>query len=274
MSQDKLILQAGRADSQYWRDLWRYRELFLFLAWRDVLVRYKQTAVGVAWALIRPLVNMLVFTLIFGYIAKLPSNGVPYPILVFAAQLPWQLFSNALSESSGSLVSNAGLISKMYFPRMIVPCSSLIVGLVDFLVSLLILAGLMIYYQYTPSPRVLMLPLFTLLTLAAAGGAGLWLTALMVKYRDFRFVTPFLIQIGAYVSPIGFSSSNIPDSLRTIYAINPLVGIIDGFRWSILGDSHPLNTTSLGISVIVTAFLLATGIWYFRKTERSFADLI
>jgi lipopolysaccharide transport system permease protein len=274
MSEHKLVLEAGRTESQYWRDLWRYRELFIFLAWRDVLVRYKQTAVGIAWALIRPLVNMLVFTLIFGYIAKLPSNGVPYPILVFAAQLPWQLFSNALSESSGSLVSNASLISKMYFPRMIVPCSSLIVGLVDFLFSFLILVGLMLYYQYTPDIRILALPLFTLLTLAAAGGAGLWLTALMVKYRDFRFVTPFLIQVGAYVSPIGFSSSNIPDPLRPIFALNPMVGIIEGFRWSILGDGQPLNTTDLGISILMTLFLLVTGIWYFRKTERSFADLI
>ncbi len=270
-----LIIEAGRTERNYWRDLWRYRELFYFLAWRDILVRYKQTVIGVAWALVRPLVTMVVFTLIFSRVAKLPAPGAtPYPLLVFAALLPWQFFSTALSEASNSLVTNANLLSQVYFPRLVVPAGSVIISFVDFLITLGLMAVLMLYFRFAPDWRVLALPLFIVLTMGAALGVGLWLCALNVKYRDFRHIVPFIVQFGLYVSPVGFSSSVIPAKWRLIYSLNPMVGIIEGFRWSLLGGRMPLDWFAVMLSGGLVAILLATGIWYFRKTERSFADVI
>lgn len=273
-SQTELIIEAGRTERQYWKDLWRYRELFYFLAWRDILVRYKQTAIGIAWALIRPFLTMVVFTVVFGRIAKLPSEGVPYPILVFAGMLPWQFFSNALSECSNSLISNANLISKVYFPRLIVPTSAVIVSFVDFLISGMILLGLMAWYNFVPGWRILTLPLFILMAFAAAMGAGLWLAALNVKYRDFRYIVPFIVQFGLYISPVGFSSQVVPEQWRLLYSINPMVGVIDGFRWAILGGTAQLYWPGFLLSNSLVLLLLLTGIQYFRKTERTFADVI
>jgi lipopolysaccharide transport system permease protein len=273
-SQKELIIEAGRTEKQYWKDLWRYRELFYFLAWRDILVRYKQTAIGIAWALIRPFLTMVVFTVVFGQLAKLPDQGVPYPILVFAGMLPWQFFSNALSECSNSLVGNANLISKVYFPRLIVPTSAVIVSFVDFLISGMILLGLMAYYNFVPDWRILTLPFFVLIAFAASMGVGLWLAALTVQYRDFRFVVPFIIQFGLYISPVGFSSSIVPPQWRLLYSINPIVGVIDGFRWAILGGETTLYLPGFLLSVGLVFVLLWSGIWYFRKMERTFADVI
>jgi lipopolysaccharide transport system permease protein len=270
----RLVLEAGGADRQYWRDLWRYRELFYFLAWRDVLVRYKQTVIGVAWSLIRPLLTMVVFTVVFGHLAKLPSQGVPYPLLVLAGMLPWQFFSSALSEASNSLVGNANLISKVYFPRLVIPTSAVIVSFVDFLISFLILIGMMIFYQYVPDWKILTLPLFLILAFAAAMGVGLWLTTLNVKYRDFRYVIPFVVQFGLYISPVGFSSQIVPAEWQLLYSLNPMVGVIDGFRWALLGGAVAINWGGFWISTALVAILLWTGILYFRKMEKTFADVI
>ena len=270
----ELVIEAGRAEKQYWKDLWLYRELFYFLAWRDILVRYKQTAIGMAWALIRPFLTMVVFTVVFGNIAKLPSEGVPYPILVFAAMLPWQFFATALSECSNSLVSNANLISKVYFPRLIVPISAVIVSFVDFMVSGIILLGLMAWYNFVPSWRILTLPLFIGIAFAASIGVGLWLAALNVQYRDFRYIVPFIVQFGLYISPVGFSSNLVPEQWRLLYSLNPMVGVIDGFRWAILGGESKIYMPGFMLSVGLVALLLITGIWYFRKMERTFADVI
>lgn len=270
----RLVIEAGRSEQQYWKDLWRYRELFYFLAWRDILVRYKQTAIGLAWALIRPFLTMIVFTIVFGGIAKLPSGGVPYPILVFSALLPWQFFANALSECSGSLIGNANLLSKVYFPRLIIPVSAVIVSFVDFLVSGIILLGLMAWYAFVPSWRILTLPLFIAIACAAAMGAGLWLAALTVKYRDFRYVVPFIVQFGLYISPVGFSSSVVPPQWQLLYSLNPMVGVIDGFRWAILGNTATLNPIGFGLSLGLVGLMLITGVMYFRKVERTFADVI
>jgi len=279
MHSKELIIEAGRTESQYWKDLWRYRELFYFLAWRDILVRYKQTVIGIAWALIRPFLTMVVFTIVFGELAKLPSEGVPYPILVFSAMLPWQFFSSALSECSNSLVSNANLISKVYFPRLIVPASAVIVSFVDFLISGMIMLGLMAWYNFVPSWRILTLPVFILIAFAASMGVGLWLSALNVKYRDFRYVVPFLVQFGLYISPVGFSSSIVPQKWRLLYSLNPMVGVIDGFRWAILSGGERTQNSLIywqgfTLSLVLVALLLTSGIWYFRKTERTFADVI
>ena len=273
-STDELVIEAGRTEKQYWKDLWRYRELFYFLAWRDILVRYKQTAIGIAWALIRPFLTMVVFTIVFGQLAKLPDQGVPYPILVFAGMLPWQFFSNALGECSNSLVGNANLISKVYFPRLIVPTSAVIVSFVDFLISGIILLGLMAYYGFAPDWRILTLPVFVLIAFAASMGGGLWLAALTVQYRDFRFVVPFIIQFGLYISPVGFSSSIVPEQWRLLYSINPIVGVIDGFRWAILGGESRLYLPGFILSLALVFLSLWSGIWYFRKMERTFADVI
>ncbi len=273
-AQPELVIEAGRAERQYWQDLWRYRELFYFLAWRDILVRYKQTAIGIAWALIRPFLTMVVFTVVFGNLAKLPSEGVPYPILVFSAMLPWQFFANALSECSNSLIGNANLISKVYFPRLIVPVSAIVVSFVDFMISGIILLGLMAWYNYVPSWRILMLPVFVAIAFAASMGAGLWLASLNVKYRDFRFIVPFIVQFGLYISPVGFSSSIIPEQYRLLYSLNPMVGVIDGFRWSILGVESKIYWPGFSLSLGLVILLLITGIAYFRKTEKTFADVI
>ena len=273
-SQTELVIEAGRTESQYWKDLWRYRELFYFLAWRDILVRYKQTVIGIAWALIRPFLTMIVFTIVFGQLAKLPSDGSPYPILVFSAMLPWQFFANALSECSNSLLSNANLISKVYFPRLIVPVSAVIVSFVDFMISGIILLALMAWYNFVPSWRILTLPLFILIGFAAAMGGGFWLSALNVKYRDFRYIVPFIVQFGLYISPVGFSSSVVPERWRLLYSLNPIVGVIDGFRWAILGGEAKFYWPGFTLSVGLVALLFVSGVWYFRKMERSFADVI
>jgi lipopolysaccharide transport system permease protein len=270
----ELVIEAGRTESQYWRDLWRYRELFYFLAWRDILVRYKQTAIGIAWALIRPFLTMVVFTIVFGNLAKLPSEGAPYPILVFAAMLPWQFFANSLSECSNSLITNANLISKVYFPRLVVPTSAVIVSFVDFLISGMILLGLMAWYNFVPSWRILTLPLFVVIAFAAAMGGGLWLAALNVEYRDFRYVVPFIVQFGLYISPVGFSSSVVPEQWRLLYSLNPMVGVIDGFRWAILRGGASIYWPGFTLSLALVVLLLISGIWYFRKMERTFADVI
>ena len=270
----ELTIKAGASTREYWKDLWRYRELFYFLAWRDILVRYKQTVVGVAWALIRPLLTMIVLTVVFGKLAKLPSGGVPYPILVFSGLLPWQFFASALSESGNSLVQNANLISKVYFPRLIVPASSVITSLLEFLISASLLVILMLWYNYLPSRNSVLLPLFVALALATAFGTGLWISALMVRYRDFRFIVPFLVQFGLYSSPVGFSSSLVPERWRLLYSLNPMVGVIDGFRWAILGGEHIIYWPGFALSAAVVALVIVSGIWYFRKTERTFADVI
>src|SRR3989339_97465 len=273
-AQFDLIIEPGRGIKNYWRDLWHYRELFFFLSWRDIMVRYKQTVIGVAWSVIRPLLTMIVFTVIFGNLAKLPSNGVPYPILVFAAMLPWQFFANSLSESSGSLLSNANMLTKVYFPRLIMPASAVIVSLIDFFISFGILILLMVFYQFIPSWRIITLPIFLLLALIASLGVGLWLSALNVKYRDFRYVVPFIVQFGLYVSPVGFTSSIVPLQWRLLYSLNPMVGVIDGFRWAILGGQNQIFWSGFWISCAVSLTVFIFGLWYFRKMEQSFADII
>lgn len=271
----ELIIEAGRTEGQYWRDLWKYRELFYFLAWRDILVRYKQTIIGMAWALIRPFLTMIVFTFVFGNLAKLPSEGTaPYPIMVFAGLLPWQFFSGALSECSNSLINNANLLSKVYFPRLIVPTSAVIVSFVDFMISGIILLGLMAYYNFVPDWRILTLPLFIMIAFAASMGAGLWLAALNVEYRDFRIIVPFIVQFGLYISPVGFSSQVVDQKWRLLYSLNPMVGVIDGFRWAILGGESSIYLPGFALSTALVVLLLASGIWYFRRMERTFADVI
>lgn len=270
----KLIIEPGRSEMHYWKDLWRYRELFWFLSWRDILVRYKQTAIGIAWSVIRPFLTMIVFTVIFGRIAKLPSEGVPYPIMVFAAMLPWQFFSNSLSECSTSLIDNANLLTKVYFPRLVVPASAVIVSLVDFFISFAILALLMVWYGFVPDGRFLTLPLFLGLAFVTSFGFGLWFAALNVKYRDFRYVVPFIVQFGLYVSPVGFSSNVVPGKWRLLYSLNPMVGVIDGFRWAILGGKAQLYWPGFGLSMMLTVLVFLLGVRYFRNTERAFADII
>jgi lipopolysaccharide transport system permease protein len=272
---DELIIEAGRAERHYWLDLWRYRELFYFLAWRDILVRYKQTVVGVAWALVRPFLTMVIFTFIFSRVAKLPApSNLPYPLLVFAGMLPWQFFSTSLSESSNSLVTNANLISKIYFPRLIVPAGVVITSFVDFLITFVLLAAMMLWYRFCPDFRILLMPVFVALAFACAFGAGLWLCALNVKFRDFRYVVPFIVQFGLYLSPVGFSSTVVPAKWQILYSLNPMVGVIDGFRWSLLRGQSALPVQTLGMSVVITALLFASGVWYFRRTEKTFADII
>ncbi|MBS0520551.1 MAG: ABC transporter permease [Proteobacteria bacterium] len=274
-SSTHLVLEAGRADRQYWQDLWRYRELLLILAWRDVSVRYKQTAVGIAWAFIRPFLTMVVFTVVFGHIAKVQSNAnVPYAIVVIGGLLPWTLFSSVLGEASASVIANSNLISKVYFPRLIVPLATVLVVIIDFAVSLSILAGLMIWYAVLPHWQILLLPLFLILALLASLGPAIWAAAVVVKYRDFRFVIPFVLQFGLYVSPVGFPSSVVPEQWRLLYNLNPMVGIIDGFRWCIVGGESPIYLPGFILSLAVTAFFLWLGIRTFRRIERGFADMI
>jgi len=255
-------------------ELWRFRELFGFLTWRDILIRYKQTVIGIAWALIRPLMTMVVFTVIFGRLAKLPSGGVPYPILTFAALLPWQFFANSLTESSNSIVTSSSMISKIYFPRLIIPFAAVLSGVVEFLISCLILACLLIWYQVQITIAILWLPVFLLLALLCALGIGLWFSALNVEYRDVRYIVPFLVQFGLYVSPVGFSSAIVPAKWRLLYSLNPMVGVIDGFRWALLGMKNTLYMPGLFLSVIMVFILFVTGILYFKRMERSFADII
>ena len=269
-----LVIELGRTEKNYWKDLWRYRELFYILSWRDLKVRYKQTVIGVAWSVIRPLLTMIVFTVIFGKIAKLPTEGTaPYAIMVFAAMLPWQFFANSLSESSNSLISNTNLITKVYFPRIIIPASTVIVSLVDFFISFVLFIALMIFYHYVPSIYILTLPFFLLLAFFTSFGIGLYITALNVKYRDFRYIIPFIVQFGLYLSPVGFSSTIIPEKYRFWYSLNPMVGVIDGFRWAILGESN-IYWGGFILSIAITFLVTVYAIKYFRKMEKTFADVI
>jgi lipopolysaccharide transport system permease protein len=271
-SQFTLVIEAGKSSRYYWMDIWHYRDLFFFLVWRDVLVRYKQTAIGIAWVLIRPVMTMAVFSLVFGKLAKLPSDGFPYPLLVFSAMLPWYFFSSALSESSNSLIANSNLLSKVYFPRIIVPISSIVVCFVDFMLSFIVLIPFMIFYGYSPDFRIFVLPFFLLLAVISALGCGLWLSALNIKFRDFQFILPFIVQIGLYISPVGFSSNIVPQEWRLLYSCNPMVGVIDGFRWALLGGDFKLYLPGLFASITLSFTVFVTGLKYFRSTERAFAD--
>jgi lipopolysaccharide transport system permease protein len=272
---DELVIEPGRTERRYWRDLWQYRELFSVLAWRDISVRYKQTVIGAAWALVRPFLTMVVFTIIFGKLAKLPSDGTaPYALMVFAGMLPWSFFATALSESSMSLIGNANLITKVYFPRLIVPMAAVMVAFVDFLVSFVILVALMFWYAFQPGWQILLLPIFVAIAFLTSFGVGVWITALNVKYRDFRYVIPFIVQLGLYVSPVGFSSNIVPDQWRLLYSLNPMVGVIDGFRWCILDGESQIYWPGWWLSLAITGFFVWLGIRQFRKMEKYFADLI
>jgi lipopolysaccharide transport system permease protein len=255
-------------------EVWQYRELMYFLVWRDVKVRYKQTALGAAWAILQPLLTMLVFTLFFGGLAKVGSDGLPYPIFSYAGLLPWTLFAEGVARSSQSLVASSNLIKKVYFPRLVVPASSVLAGVLDFAIAFVVLIGLMAYYGIWPSATIVFLPVLFLLVLGIGLGVGVWLAALNVKYRDFRYVVPFIVQFGLYISPVGFSSAIVPEKWRLLYDFNPMVGVIDGFRWAISNGRSAFPQQSLLLSLITIAILLASGIWYFRKTERTFADVI
>jgi lipopolysaccharide transport system permease protein len=275
MREENLTIEAGRVDQHYWRDLWHYRELFWILAWRDVSVRYKQTLIGVAWAVLRPFLTMVVFTIVFGRLAKLPTEGdVPYALLVFAGMLPWYLFSNSLTSAADSMVGSSHLIGKVYFPRLIVPVATLVTALVDFVVSLVVLFAVMAWYRFMPGWQILLLPVFVLLALLASLGPGLWIAALNMKYRDFRFIIPFVVQVGLYISPVGFSSSVVPEEWRLLYSLNPIVGVIDGFRWCILGGQSTIYLPGFALSLVIVAVTLWLGLSRFRRTEKSFADLI
>jgi len=270
-----LVIEPGRSERNYWSDLWAYRELFLILAWRDVAVRYKQTVIGIAWAIVRPFLTMVIFTILFSRVAHLPSgSAAPYPVMVFAGLLPWFLFSTILGEASNSLVGNAGLIGKVYFPRIVIPAASAVVALVDFTINLGVLAALMAWYAFVPSWHLVLLPAFVLLAILASLGPALLITALNVKYRDFRYIVPFIVQLGLYVSPVGFSSAVIPEHWRFWYSLNPVVGVIDGFRWCILGGQSQLYLPGFLLSLAIVALFLWIGLAYFRRTERAFADLL
>ncbi|CAN5658094.1 ABC transporter permease [soil metagenome] len=270
----KTIIESGRANSLYWSDLWRYRELFAFLSWRDILVRYKQTTMGVAWAIVRPVLTMVVFTIVFGKLAKMPSGGVPYPILVFSAMLPWQFFASSLAEASNSLVTNANMVAKVYFPRMVLPFSSVMVSFVDLLISFVILCAMMVWYDIWPTWRFIALVPLTAIAFMCSFAAGLWFSALNVEYRDFRYVVPFIVQFGLYVSPVGFSSAVVPEKWRLLYSLNPMVGVIDGFRWAIADSETALYWPGFAISTAMVGILLVAGLFYFRRMERTFADVI
>jgi homopolymeric O-antigen transport system permease protein len=277
MKQNKsaiLIIEPGRIEKDYWQDLWRYRELFYFLAWKDILVRYKQTFIGLAWALVRPFLTMIIFTIIFGYLAKLPSNGIPYPIMVFTALLPWQFFSTSFSGASNSLIANSHMVSKVYFPRLILPTSAVIVNFVDFAISFTILAAMMVWYDFTPSVTILFLPIFIIIAFAASLGASLWVSALNVKYRDFRLIIPFAVQMGLYISPVGYSSNIVPEKWLLLYSLNPMVGVIEGFRWAILGNDFQLYWPGFLLSLIIVLLLFISGLLFFRNEEKRFADII
>lgn len=271
----ELIIEPGRTERHYWQDLWRYRELFQVLAWRDISVRYKQTVIGAAWALIRPLLTMVVFTVVFGNLAKLPSDGTaPYALMVFAGMLPWSFFAAAVADASNSLIGNAHLISKVYFPRLIVPIAAVMVAFVDFLIGFGILIALMVWYRFVPGWQIILLPAFAGIVFMASIGVGVWITALNVKYRDFRYIVPFVVQLGLYLSPVGFSSSIVPDQWRLAYSLNPMVGVIDGFRWCLLGGESPLYWPGFFLSVGVATCFMWLGLRQFRKMEKGFADLI
>lgn len=270
----EFTIEAGKSERHYWMDLWRYRELFYILAWRDIAVQYKQTIMGVLWAVLRPLLTMIIFVVVFGKIAKLPSEGIPYPIFVFAAMLPWTFFATAFASAGNSLIGNANLISKVYFPRLIIPAASVIVAIVDFLISFTILIALMFWYSSFPTWHMLTLPLFLLLGFFAAFGSGLFIASLNVKYRDFKFIIPFVVQLGLYISPVAFSTTLVPEKYQLLYYMNPIVAVIDGFRWAISGGQTAFNMTEVIVSITVVSLLCLFGTIYFRKTEKTFADVI
>jgi len=272
---NKLIIEAGRGEKNYWRDVWRYRELFYFLAWRDILVRYKQTAVGIAWVLVRPFVTMMVLTIVFSRVAGLRSVGdVPYALLIMGGMLPWMFFSTSLQESSNSLINNANLVSKVYFPRLVVPAGSVITSFIDFGVTLALLVLMLVYFRFLPDWRVLALPVFTLMAFGAAIGSGLWFCALNVEYRDFRYIIPFVVQFGLYASPVAFVSERVPNKWRLLFSLNPIVGVIDGFRWCLFRGETEFWWPSFLISAGVISLMCVSGVWYFRRVERTFADVI
>lgn len=268
------VIERGGGGAQYWRDVWQFRELFWLLAWRDLLVRYKQTAVGAAWAVLRPLLSMAALVLVFGAVAKLPSGGAPYPLLVLAGVLPWQFFSTALAESGNSLVNNSNLVSKVYFPRMVVPASAVITSLADLAIAGVLLLAALLAYGVAPGANIIFLPLFVMVVVAMALGAALWVSALTVRYRDVRFVIPFVVQFGFFLSPVGYAASAVPEHLRALWMLNPMTGVIEGFRWALLPGTGPLNVAASGISVCAALGLLLTGAAYFRRAERGFADAI
>lgn len=271
--EEELLIEAGASEKNYWRDIWRFRELFYILSWRDIKVRYKQTFIGAAWALLRPLLTMIIFTFIFGRVAGMQKEtSIPYALIVLSAMLPWQFFSTALSEASNSLINNTNLVSKVYFPRLIIPASSVITSFIDFAISFLLLAIVMVFYKFTPSWQILWLPLFIVLSFVASFGVGLYLTAVNVKYRDFRYIVPFIVQFGLFVSPVGYNIYKIPENWRLVYSLNPMAGIINGFRWSVVGEA--MYWPGFFVSLSTTLLSLALGIWYFRRTEKSFADNI
>jgi len=269
-----IVIEAGKTEKHYWLDLWRYRELFYFLSWREILVRYKQTVIGIAWSVIRPVLTVIVFTVVFGRLAKLPSGDVPYPILVSIAILPWQFFSVSLADASNSLIANSNMIGKIYFPRIIMPSSSIIVAFIDFLISFVILGVLMAWYRFVPSWKIVFVPLFLLLAIILSLGVGFLFSAANVKYRDFRYIVPFIVQFGLYISPVGFSSDIVPERFRFLYSINPMVGVIDGFRWSIIGKGIDFYMSGFLLSIALTFSIFFLGLFYFRKTEQTFADKI
>ena len=271
---NEIVIEADKRLHGFWSELREYRELFVFLAWRDLLVRYKQTVIGLAWSVLTPLLTMAILTVVFGGLAKLPSGETPYPLLVFAGMLPWQLFSNTLTTSSASLVSNQNMVSKVYFPRIIIPTTTLVVGIADFLISLSILAMLMCWYGIVPDLRVLVLPLLVLLAALTSLGAGYWISALSVQYRDFRYIVPFIVQFGLYLSPVGFSTDVVPEEWRLLYSLNPMVGVIDGFRWALLGTTTELYLPGFVCSILLALLLFGSGVIFFLRTERKFADII
>ncbi len=270
----EFTIESGKTERHYWLDLWRYRELFYILAWRDVSVQYKQTVMGVLWAVLRPLLTMVIMVVVFGKIAKLPSDGVPYPIFVFSAILPWTFFATAFATAGNSLIGNASLISKVYFPRLIIPAAAIIVAAVDFLISFIILIVLMYCYSYPPTIYMLALPFFMFIAFFAALGSSLFISALNVKYRDFRFIIPFVAQLGMYVSPVAFSTSLVPERYQYLYYLNPMVAVIDGFRWSVSAGEVPLGLVEVLFSLLTVSFTCILGAFYFRKTEKTFADTI
>ncbi|MEO1258404.1 MAG: ABC transporter permease [Bacteroidota bacterium] len=274
MGKHQIVITPGRSSSNYWKDIYRYRELFYVLSWRDIKVRYKQTAIGILWSVLRPFLTMIILAIVFGYFAKLPSVGdIPYPLLVLAGLLPWQFFANSTAESGNSLLVNQNLITKVYFPRIIIPMSATVTSFVDFLIALVLMLFLMLFYKFVPSWHIIFLPVLAFLIFILSFGFGTILTALNVKYRDFRYILPFLIQIGLYLSPVGYSTEVVPDNVFWLYSLNPMVGVIEGFRWCLLGESS-VQAGQLFISTSVSLGLLVIGIRYFRNTEKYFADLI
>lgn len=270
----EIVIEAGKSERHYWRDLWRYRELFYFLAWRDVLVRYKQTAIGLAWALARPLFTIIVFTLIFGRLARLPSEGAPYAALVLVGMIPWQFFASAVNEASLGLANKENIITKVYFPRIIIPISGVIVNLVELAVGLAMLAVLLAWQQVAVTLNMLFLPLILLLALLLTFGCAVWVSALSVRFRDFRQVVPFALQMGLYISPIAYSAAIVPERWRVWYALNPFTGIIEGLRWSVFANSPTPPVQELAISLGLATLATASGIAYFRSIEKRFAELL